>query len=849
MSLERDLEIQEILKKKREDLTEAEIARIQELLSQDGFMAAGAEIEGSKEIVEDYKTICRKAAAEGTVLLKNTGVLPIEKETTVSVFGRCQNDYFYVGYGSGGDVKVPYTVSLMEGIRQNNTFSLNEELAAAYAAWSAENVPDDGTWGNWPTHYPEMPITEELVKTAATKSDVAIVVIGRSAGEDRESLLEEGSYYLTAIERGILDYITNHFTKVVVILDCGNTIDLSWMEEYGDKIDALLYAWQGGMESGNALADVLSGKVNPSGKLSSTIARKYEDYPSSAHFGVKEFNNYVEDIFVGYRYFETFAQDAVLYPFGFGLSYTTFAIHGTEFAATDDAIWLQVKVENTGDTAGSEVVQVYIAAPQGKLGKASRVLVAFQKSSCLAPGLAETLSFEIPYSDLASYDDSGVTGHKSAFVLEPGDYRFYLGSDVRTAVKCGEFTLEEMEVCEQLEEAAAVDPKNQFDRLVAKEGAGGQVMAVYEPVPVRTVSLKERILNNLPKEIKATADFYLPKEPAEIADSCLPKELASTTDAYHLDDVINGTIDLETFVSTLSPVELEALSRGDFIMNSPLGPTGNAGVFGGTIESLREKGVIPIVTTDGPSGIRVMHYAALLPCGTALASTWNMPLLIELATKQGEELKALGSHVLLAPGMNIMRDPLCGRNFEYFSEDPLLTGKSAAAMTRGIQAKGASACPKHYACNNQETARNTNDSRVSERALREIYLKGFEICIKEAAPHNLMTSYNKINGVWGHYHYELCTTILRDQWNYQGNIVTDWWMQSSEDPDFPDLTNNAYRVRAQVDVLMPGGLHFFAKGGDNTLLESYEKEDGITLGEMQRTAMNVLKFVMYVKTK
>ena len=828
MSLERDLEIQEILKKKREDLTEAEIARIQELLSQDGFMAAGAAIEGNKEVAKDYKAICKKAAAEGMVLLKNSGVLPVSKETTVSVFGRCQNDYFYVGYGSGGDVKVPYTVSLMEGIRQNNAFSLNEELAEIYATWSAKNVPDDGTWGNWPTHYPEMPITEELVKTASDKSEVAMVVIGRSAGEDRESLLEEGSYYLTAMEQSILDYVTNHFAQVVVILDCGNTIDLSWMEAYGDKIGALLYAWQGGMESGNALADVLSGEVNPSGKLTSTIARKYEDYPSSAHFGVKEFNNYVEDIFVGYRYFETFAKDAVLYPFGFGLSYTTFAFKEAEFAASDDCLEIRVQVENVGETAGSEVVQVYLAAPQGKLGKASRVLVAFQKTSCLAPSTSEILSFEIPYCALASYDDSGVTGNKSAFVLEPGSYQFYLGSDVRSAEKCGEFTLEEVEVCEQLEEAAAVEPKNQFDRLVAKEGADGQVVAAYEPVPIRTVSLKDRILSNLPKEITPTAD------------SC---------NSYQLDDVINGRIDLETFVSALNPVELEALSRGDFIMNSPLGPTGNAGAFGGTIESLRDKGVIPIVTTDGPSGIRLMHYAALLPCGTALASTWNMPLLVELATKQGEELNALGSHVLLAPGMNIMRDPLCGRNFEYFSEDPLLTGKSAAAMTKGIQAKGASACPKHYACNNQETARNTNDSRVSERALREIYLKGFEICVKEAVPHNLMTSYNKINGVWGHYHYELCTTILRGQWNYQGNIVTDWWMQSSEDPDFPDLTNNAYRVRAQVDVLMPGGIHFFAKSGDNTLLESYEKEDGITLGEMQRTAMNVLKFVMYVKTK
>lgn len=221
-----------------------------------------------------------------------------------------------------------------------------------------------------------------------------------------------------------------------------------------------------------------------------------------------------------------------------------------------------------------------------------------------------------------------------------------------------------------------------------------------------------------------------------------------------------------------------------------------------------------------------------------------MELLQELTKMQGAELTEKGSDVLLSPGMNIMRDPLCGRNFEYFSEDPLLTGKTAVAIVKGIQAHGLSACPKHFACNNQETNRNRNDSRVSERALREIYLKGFEICIKEANPHNIMTAYNKINGVWGHYHYELCTTILRQEWEYKGNVVTDWWMAPCIDPDFPNLSNNAYRVRAQVDVLMPGGHTWGATEGDDTLLSSYNQEDGITLGEMQRTAMNVLHFVL-----
>lgn len=284
-------------------------------------------------------------------------------------------------------------------------------------------------------------------------------------------------------------------------------------------------------------------------------------------------------------------------------------------------------------------------------------------------------------------------------------------------------------------------------------------------------------------------------------------------------------------------------------MNHPLGPKGNTGIFGGVTESLREKGVVPVVTTDGPSGIRLYQSCSLLPMGTLLACTFNQRLMNRLFMGVGAEMKERGTDVLLAPGLNIHRNPLCGRNFEYFSEDPYVSGKIAAAIVKGIQSTGVSACPKHFACNNQEYKRNTNDSRVSERALREIYIKGFEICVKEAKPINLMTSYNKINGVWGHYHYELVQGILRGEWKYEGNVMTDWWMKSSKSPEFPTLRDNAYRVRAGVDVLMPGGklISFFSRKPDGTLLETYGKKDGITLGEMQYCAKNVLRCVMELK--
>ena len=285
------------------------------------------------------------------------------------------------------------------------------------------------------------------------------------------------------------------------------------------------------------------------------------------------------------------------------------------------------------------------------------------------------------------------------------------------------------------------------------------------------------------------------------------------------------------------------------MMGSNLGVAGNAGAFGGVIESLRIKGVAPIITSDGPAGLRLKKYCALQPCGTALACTWNTALIESLSRKVGEEMHHYGVDVQLAPGMNIHRNPLCGRNFEYFSEDPMLSGKMAAATVRGVQSTGKAACPKHFACNNQETNRNKNDSRVSERALREIYLRNFEIVVREAEPLVIMTSYNKVNGVWCHYNYDLVTTVLRGEWGYDGCVITDWWMQKSKSPEFPAIRDNAYRVRAQVDVLMPGDMGHLAKKyrSDGTLLPTIDSPDGITRGEIQRSARNVLKLVLKLK--
>ena len=757
-----------------------------------GLMQEENMATGNDNVTPEMASFARQCAAEGCVLLKNDGTLPLQKEKPVAVFGRCQLDWFYVGYGSGGDVHPPYRVNLMEGLA-NAGVRVDSALAKVYDDWcnSEDNKAYHGWWGHWPMSHPEMPLEKEMISGAAKRCDTAVVVIGRAAGEDRENTLTPGSYYLTEQEIDMLDKVTTAFEHIVVLMNAGNIIDMSWVENYGDKISSLLYVWQGGMESGNAIADILTGAVTPSGKLADTIARNYEDYPSSAYFGGKEYNEYKEDIYVGYRHFETYAKEKVLYPFGYGLSYTSFQTKPVTFECEDGVYKITVEVENIGFFAGREVVMAWCKAPQGELGKPVKTLVAYAKTKEIQSGEKDIVQLIFDDKCFASYDDMGKTPYKNAFVLEQGEYHFYVGEEL-----AGSISLAETKCIEQCESACN-----------------------------KSVDLRQRILERLPEEISFTGDK-----------------------GYRFADVAQGKVSLEAFIAQLSDEELEALTRGEGAMGSSLGVAGNAGAFGGVILSLREKGVPPIITADGPAGLRLKRFTALLPCGTGLACTFDDALVENLFVQVGKEMQKHDLDVVLSPGMNIHRNPLCGRNFEYFSEDPLLTGKIAAAVVRGVQSQGGSCCPKHFACNNQETKRNTNDSRLSERALREIYLRGFEICIKESQPNVLMTSYNKINGVWSHYNYDLVTTILRKEWGYDGVVITDWWMQKSASPEFSKMKDNAYRVRAQVDVLMPGNMGHVNKKytSDGTLLKTIDKPDGITRGELQRTAKNVLNLILKI---
>ncbi len=776
--------------------------------------------EGEKKAIDKTVTpgmpeILRAAAAEGAVLLENDGALPLKNGEIVSLFGICQLEWFYTGYGSGGDVVKPYGVNLADGVKNCDSLVLNEELFELYDNWNKKNPVDHGFWGHWPRCYDEMPLTDDVVKAAGEKSDTAVITIGRSSGEDRENILEKGSYYLTEKEENMLSLVTKYFNKTVVLFNIGSIMDFSFLERY--NINSALIVWQGGMESGNAVCDLLSGKVCPGGKLTDTISRYYEDYPSGSSFGGKNYNNYEEDIYVGYRFFETFYKERVLYPFGYGLSYTDFEIECKKAEKADNKLSFAFEVKNIGGCAGAEVLQLYVKKPCAAIDNPARELIAFKKTAVLKPNESERIELVVNEADIASYDSKGATGNPYCFVIQKGKYEFFAGNNVRFAVPVFSFSSEENRVVSEHTQVLA--PKKSFDVFKAVQGENGYILAKAQ-VPTRVNNLKDIILKNLPAAIKQTGDKGI-----------------------KLTDVKNGKATMEQFVAQFDFDELEAISRGDYIMNSPLGVSGNAGAFAGVLPSLREKGVPAVITTDGPSGIRLNSSCSLIPIGTLLASTFNEQLVESVYEAVSNEMVEKGTDMLLAPGMNIHRNVLCGRNFEYYSEDPVVTGKIAAAAVRGIQSTGVSACPKHFACNNQEYRRNKNDSRVSERALREIYLKGFEICVEEGKPKSVMTSYNKINSVYSHYNYELCTVVLRNEWGYDGVVITDWWMQPGRSPEFYNVTDNAYRIRGGIDVLMPGGGYSGKRKPDGTVKRSF-KHGGITLAELQQTAMHVLNHAM-----
>lgn len=721
----------------------------------------GRRITASKENIN----LSRKAATEGIVLLKNNGCLPLKKGTGVSLFGKATIEYIKGGGGSG-DVHCPYIRNIFDGFSTKEAeekVHIYKPLAEFYkdyvkkesvnvltqeqinARWDIVNnmefcqERDDMTYDTFAAmHVKEAYVPDELIVKASECTDSAIITLSRFSAEGVDRRPIGGDYYLSDLEKSLIDRCCELFATVIIVINSGAQIDCEYFAD-NDKIGAVLFAWQGGMEGGSALADIICGDENPSGKLCDTIAKSYECYPTVKDFWeCFDHVDYTDDIYVGYRYFETIpgASENVRYPFGFGLSYTEFKISDVLMFEHSGKIHCVAEVENMGKIPGKEVVQVYFSAPQGKLGKPSRVLCAYDKTRLLVPGEKQTLHMQFTIESMSSYDDLGKI-QKSAYILEKGEYSFYVGNSVRNNVK------------------------NEYVYIACENIITSQLECRCAPRKLSKRMLSDGSFEALPFYDKEY--YYGDVKPS---DTLVPSEIK-------MFDEVNEGISIDEFVSQLTLEELSFLVGGQ-------PPTGvaNTGCFGG----LERLSIPAVPTADGPAGLRLEPKTGIpttaWPCATLLACTWNTDLIEKVGAGGGAELRENNLGVWLAPALNIHRDPLCGRNFEYYSEDPLVAGKCAAAAVRGIQSQKVAVSIKHFACNNKEANRFASDSRLSERALREIYLKGFEICVKEADPWTLMSSYNLINGLHTSESYELLTEILRNEWGFKGMVVTDWGVKN-----------------------------------------------------------------------
>lgn len=735
-------------------------------------------LNGSQRVTAspEHIALSRRTAQEGAVLLKNNGnLLPLAPDARVALFGKGSFDYVKGGGGSG-DVTVAYVKNLYDGLKEEG-ISLYEPLPDFYRDYVERRYEA----GDVPGLMAEPALPQSLVDAARGDADVAVIVLSRFSGEgwDREpvfyqepdypwpdelnmprkakAVFPRGDYYLTEEERAMVNQVCAAFDKVAVVLNVGGVVDVSWFCE-DDRISSALLAWQGGMEGGGAIAALLTGKANPCGKLPDTFARDLSDYPSTARFhDSPHYVEYTEDIYVGYRYFETLpgAAERVCYPFGYGLSYTSFALETAGTGAENGRIRVDVRVTNTGNCPGKEVVQLYYSAPWGLLQKPRRCLAAFQKTALLEPGESETVKLSFAIADMASFDDLGKIA-PSAWVLEKGRYALYMGTSVRDARELDwAWEQKETEVIRPCGDVLA--PSHLAERLLA-DGS-------YEKLPAApAVDTNANLFQPL---TAAQSEAVAPAAPGR-GRWMLTQPFAEGVQP--LSAVSEGKLTLEEFMAQLSDDDLIHLLGGQLNV-------GVSNTFG--LGNLPEYGVPNLTTADGPAGLRIQPEVGVCttawPCATLLAAAWDPELTARVGAAAAAEVKENNISVWLAPAVNIHRSPLCGRNFEYYSEDPLLTGRLAGAMVRGIQSQHIAATVKHFACNNKETNRKYSDSRLSQRALREIYLRAFEIIVREEQPWAIMSSYNVVNGRRASESRELLTSILREEWGYTGLVMSDWW--------------------------------------------------------------------------
>ncbi|WP_029319071.1 glycoside hydrolase family 3 protein [Butyrivibrio sp. AE3004] len=817
-------------------------------------------LEISDRELSSMKT-ARKAAAEGIVLLKNDGILPLKESENITLYGGGASYTVKGGTGSGM-VNNRNNVNITEGLRAAGFKILNEDWLADYdaeyescrEAWVQKIYDIAGTIGDFAKLYDAhasnpiiMPKGGPIVKK---DTDIAIYVIARVSGEGADRKNIPGDYELSEDEFETLKCITEQYKKTIVILNVGGIIDLSFMDKL--DISALVLMSQAGMEGGNALADVLKGSVNPCGKLTDTWAMKYSDYPGSADFSHNNANvieeKYSEGIYVGYRYFDTF-DVTPRYPFGFGLSYTTFEFCQTEISIYEDIITVNYNVTNIGEIPGKEVVHLYSYLPKGERHKENKRLVAFAKTGILNPGQSQTLSLSFSCYLLASYHTA-----RSQYFLDAGRY------------------ILESQICDS---CGYLKKRRESALLLQKK----TVLSTLSPICPLLDSLKEMVPSDpVPQkrdELSARTDSptaYKQNDPYAFTDISDIDIENAVTSYIEKDRLLRANIKKNHISFSKQATEVLAKMTADekarLVCGQPSVMSGEIigsaamtipGAAGETFNGLKHLGIGHLILADGPAGIRLQkhyqvnpedgsiykmnryeslenrifgkeflhpegedHYmfCTAIPVGTALAQTFDVAIIEEIGDLIGTEMEEMGVQLWLAPGMNIHRNPLCGRNFEYYSEDPLVSGLMAAAITRGVSShKNCAVTIKHFACNNQEENRRGVSSIVSERALREIYLKGFEIVVKEADPKAIMTSYNKVNGVHSANNYDLCTTAARDEWGFSGIIMTDW------------LTTNANGgsaatkcIEAGNDLIMPGN-----NSDIQEILDALEKKKDLAL--------------------
>ena len=796
--------------------------------------------------------VAYKAACEGMVLLKNDGALPF-KTKKVALYGPGASMTIKGGTGSG-EVNERHSVTILEGL-QDRGFEITTQAwiddfekgyAEAEGAYKEEkkkrvNFLKIGSIMNMLFDNFRAPVGRMITEddVAASDTDSCIYVLSRQAGEGGDRKAEKGDMFLTDEETAAIRFCAEQYKYFLLVINCGSSIDMAFAEEI-PGINAILYLCQLGTEGGHAFADVVSGEVTPSGKLSDTWAKQYSDLPFAKEYSYLNGNlddeYYKEGIYVGYRYFDSFGVEPA-YPFGFGLSYTTFSVRSAGVAAEGSKITVKATVSNIGETyAGKEVVQLYISAPNGKLHKEYQSLAAFAKTVTLSPGSRQTLDLTFDLKSIASYRESD-----ACYVLEAGDYILRLGNSSRNTVAVGVLTVgEEMVVSRHTHICPVVKP---FEELTSTAYAAE---AISDGLPHIDID---------PNAIETVTYSY------ETPAACNDLRVHNFLNTLTLNDMVDIVVGIGMF-------------GGETRFNLP-------GSVGNTTSKFWDRGLAIVALCDGPAGLRIQkrsavdkkgnvkpidmamsifeafpdfvkklmtgdpkkdtviyQYTTAFPVANALAQTWNTELMREVGTAIYREMKEYGCTYWLAPAINIHRNPLCGRNFEYFSEDPRLSGAMAAAITRGVQQEeGYYVTVKHFACNNQEDNRNAVSSNLSERALREIYLRGFEISVREGGAKSIMTSYNKINGIYAPNSHDICTKVLRNEWSFDGVVMTDWFSTNK------GQASNAIAMKAGNDLIMPGGGSF-----KKEILQGV-KSGLISEEDVRRCCANVVKSIFNSATQ